>query len=133
MGPRKTIAVLLAGTALTTLPALAQEVGTATAVNPASHGTPPGADLVALTVGTRIVHKERIQTSPSGTVQLLFLDKSTLSIAPNTNILIDEFVFNPNAGTGHAAITLAQGAFRLVGGLVSHQGEATVTTAAAVI
>jgi FecR protein len=133
MDPRKSIAVLLAGTALTALPAGAQDVGTATAVNPLSQGTLPGANLVALTVGARIVHKERIQTTPSGTVQLLFLDKSTLSIGPNTNMLIDEYVFDPRAHTGHMVMNLAEGALRLVGGLLSHQGEALVATPAAAI
>jgi len=37
----KTIALLLAGTALITSPVFAQEVGTATAVNPESQSTPP--------------------------------------------------------------------------------------------
>jgi FecR protein len=133
MDPRKSITILLASTALTTLPAAAQQVGTATAVNPTSQGTMPGASLVALTVGARIVHKERIQTTPSGTVQLLFLDKSTLSIGPNTNILIDEYVFDPKSSTGHMATTLAEGAIRLVGGLLSHQGEALIATPAAAI
>jgi hypothetical protein len=133
MEPRKTIALLIAGTALTTLPAAAQNVGTATAVNPDTHATPPGASVIALTVGARIVHKERIQTTPTGTVQLLFLDKSTLSIAPNTNLLIDEFVFDPNAHTGNEVITLAEGGFRFVGGLLSHQGDATVKTPVATI
>jgi hypothetical protein len=138
MGPRKSTAVLLAAIALTTMAALtqevlAQEVGTATAVNPVSHSARPGADLVALTVGARIVHKERIETTPSGTVQLLFLDKSTLSIGPNTKLLIDEFVFNPRAGTGHMVTSLAEGAFRYVGGMVSHQGDATFKTTAAVV
>jgi hypothetical protein len=36
----KTIALLLAGTALITSPVFAQEVGTATAVNPESQSTP---------------------------------------------------------------------------------------------
>jgi hypothetical protein len=133
MDPRKSITVLLASTALTTLPAAAQQVGTATAVNPTSQGTMPGASVVALTVGARIVHKERIQTTPSGTVQLLFLDKSTLSIGPNTNILIDEYVFDPKSSTGHMVTTLAEGAIRLVGGLLSHQGEALIATPAAAI
>ena len=62
--------VLLAVLALTAVPAAAQQVGTATAVNPLSESTPPGAATVALTVGARIVHKERIHTTPSGTVQL---------------------------------------------------------------
>ena len=133
MDPRKSIAVLLAGTALTALPAGAQDVGTTTAVNPLSQGTLPGANLVALTVGARVVHKERIQTTPSGTVQLLFLDKSTLSIGPNTNMLIDEYVFDPKAHTGHMVMNLAEGALRFVGGLLSHQGEALVATPAAAI
>ena len=112
MGPRKTITLLLAGTALTTtLPAVAQEVGTATAVNPLSRGAAPSVNLVALTVGARIVHKERIQTSPSGTVQLLFLDKTTLSIAPNTSLLIDEYVFNPQNGSGHSGDNARRGRF----------------------
>jgi hypothetical protein len=71
------IAVLLAVTALTKLPAAAQQVGTATAVNPLTESTPPGAPTAPLTVGARIIHKERIHTTPSGTVQLAFLDKST--------------------------------------------------------
>jgi FecR protein len=133
MDPRKSITVLLASTALTALPAAAQQVGTATAVNPTSQGTMPGASLVALTVGARIVHKERIQTTPTGTVQLLFLDKSTLSIGPNSNILIDEYVFDPKSNTGHMVTTLAEGALRLVGGLLSHQGEALIGTPAAAI
>jgi FecR protein len=133
MAMRKSIIVLLAATALTASPALAQEVGVATAVNPTSQGAAPGGGLTVLTVGARIIHKERIHTTPSGTMQLRFLDKSTLSIGPNADITIDEFVFDPNSGSGHMAIKLATGTFRLVGGLLSHQGEATVTTPEAVI
>jgi hypothetical protein len=88
----KTIALLLAGTALFTSPVFAQEVGTATAVNPESQSTPPGGSTTTLKVGARVVHKERIKTTPQGSVQLLFLDRSTLSIAPNSEIVIDEFV-----------------------------------------
>ena len=79
----KTIAMLLAGTALAAAPVLAQEVGTAAAVNPDSQSTPPGGSTTTLKVGARVVHKERIKTTPTGSVQLLFLDRSTLSIAPN--------------------------------------------------
>ena len=113
--------------------ARAQQVGTATAVNPTSESTKPGATTVSLTVGANIVHKERIHTTPSGSVQLLFLDKSTLSIAPNTNLLIDEYVYNPKTNTGHMLTNLAEGALRFVGGALSHQGEASITTQDAAI
>ena len=81
MRPWPNIAVLLSA-ALFIAPAAAQQVGTATAVNPTSESTPPGGGTVTLTVGAHIVHKERIHTTPTGTVQLAFLDASTLSIAP---------------------------------------------------
>jgi hypothetical protein len=115
------------------LPGLRQEVGTAAAVNPESQSTPPGGATTTLKVGARVVHKERIKTTPQGSVQHLFLDRSTLSIAPNSEIVIDEFVYNPGAGSGHMAVSLAKGALRLVGGQLSHQGEASVTTPGATI
>jgi len=83
----KSIALALA-TALAAAPVMvkqvtAQQIGTTTAVNPSSEATPPGGSTTTLTVGARVLHKERIHTSPTGSVQLPFLDKSTLSIAPN--------------------------------------------------
>src|SRR5580692_3871033 len=92
--------VPLLGLALAAAPAVAQQVGTATAVNPLSESTPPGGSTAPLVVGAHIVHKERIHTSPAGTMQLLFTDKSSMSIAPNTDIVIDEYVYNPGAKDG---------------------------------
>src|SRR5208282_6333760 len=83
MNPHITVslAVLLASTALSAVPAMAQDVGTAAAVNPLSQSTPPGGGTRVLRIGARVVHKERIQTTAEGTVQLLFIDKTTLNTA----------------------------------------------------
>lgn len=113
--------------------AMAQQIGTATAVNPSTEGTPPGGSTTTLTIGARVLHKERIHTSPTGSVQLLFLDKSTLSIAPNTTLVIDEFVYDPAAKSGHMLTKLTQGTLQYIGGELSHQGAVTVETPAAVI
>jgi hypothetical protein len=129
----KTIAMLLASTALAVAPVLAQDVGTATAVNPDSQSTPPGGSTTTLKVGARVVHKERIKTTPTGSVQLLFLDRSTLSVAPNSEIVIDEIVYNPSDGSGRMVTSLAKGALRFVGGQLSHGGQATVNTPSATI
>jgi FecR protein len=121
--------VAIAGVA----PSLAQQVGTATAVNPSSEGTPSGGSTTTLTVGARVLHKEHIHTSPTGSVQLLFLDKSTLNIAPNTNLVIDEFVYDPASNSGHMLTKLTQGTLQYIGGQLSHQGAVTITTPAATI
>src|ERR1700734_3764100 len=131
MNPSSLFIVPLLGAVLAAAPAAAQQVGTATAVNPLSESTPPGGATAPLVVGAHIVHKERIHTTPAGTVQLLFTDKSSMSIAPNTDIVIDEYVYDPNANNGHMLVSLTKGALRFVGGQLSHQGEATITTSAA--
>jgi hypothetical protein len=129
----KSLAVLLVGTAIVAAPAVAQEVGAAAAVNPLSESTPPGGQSRVLRIGTRIVHNERIKTTAVGTVQLLFVDKTTLNVGPNSNLVIDNFVYDPTTGTGQMATSLTKGVLRFVGGQISHQGAATVSTPVATI
>src|SRR5262249_8914954 len=126
-------AIVLAASAMRSGPAAAQQVGTAICVNQSTESTPAGVSTIALTVGSRILHNQRIHTSPTGSVQLLFLDKSTLNIAPNTSIVIDEFVYDPASGSGHMLTKLTQGTLQYIGGKLSHQGAVTITTPAAAI
>ncbi len=87
---KKFIIAPLAAALIAAGPAVAHQVGTATAVHPVSESTAPGGVTDKLTVGARVMHNERIHTSSSGSAQLLFLDKSSLNIAPNTNLVINE-------------------------------------------
>jgi hypothetical protein len=127
------LAVLIATGTFLVIPVKAQEVGTAAAVNTLSQGTPPGGGVQVLRIGARVLHNERIQTSASGTVQLLFIDKTTLSVGPSSTLVIDKFVYDPATGTGQMVTTLTRGALRFVGGQLSHQGAATVNTPVATI
>ena len=58
----------------------------------------------------------------------MFNDKSTLTIGPNSNLVIDDFVYNPGAGGGKFAASLTKGALRFVGGQISHTAGATINT-----
>lgn len=122
------IAMTAAALALGGAAAQAQQVGTASAVNPAAT-----ANLKTITIGQSIAHKERIQTRSSGSVQLLFLDKTSMTIGPNSDLTIDEYVYDPNANTGKLAATLGKGALRFVGGQISHSGDAEIKTGTALI
>src|SRR5262249_5825104 len=126
-------AALVAAALVAARPAVAQQVGTATAVNPVSESTPPGGATDKLTVGARVMHNERIHTSPSGSAQLLFLDKSSLSIASNTNLVIDEFVYDPASNHGHMLTRLTAGTLQYIGGQLSHQGAGTINTPAVAV
>ncbi|OJU24151.1 MAG: hypothetical protein BGN91_02775 [Nitrobacter sp. 62-13] len=122
------LAITTAVLAICGATAQAQQVGTASAVNPAAT-----ANLKTIIIGQSIAHKERIQTKSSGSVQLLFLDKTSMTIGPNSDLTIDEYVYDPSANTGKLAATLSKGALRFVGGQISHNGDAEIKTASALI
>lgn len=112
--------------------AVAQQVGTAAAVNPAAQARGTGGSRT-IVLGQSIAHRERIQTTSAGSVQLLFLDKTSMTIGPNSDLAIDEYVYDPNTNTGKMAATLTKGVMRFVGGQISHAGNAQVTTPTAVV
>ena len=125
---------LMAGAMLVAIvPAHAERVGTAGAVNTRSVSTQPGGTERVMEIGAQVVRNERIETSASGSMQIMFIDKTSLTIGPNSKITIDEFVYNPTDGTGTMSVRLGRGLLRVVGGQVTHTGGATITTPAATI
>src|SRR5438552_7463937 len=114
---------------------LAQErVGVNSAVNPEATGALPGAAPRRLLIGQDVIFNEHITTAASGQTQLLFLDESSMSIGPNSDLTIDQFVYDPKSGTGKLAMTTTRGILRFVGGRLSKQDNAvTLSTASAVL
>ena len=87
------IALAVVMAALCGLPAGAQQrVGVNAAVNIDANGTPPGGSARRLIIGQEVVHDERITTDTQGQTQILFLDGSSVSVGPNADLAIDEFV-----------------------------------------
>jgi hypothetical protein len=121
------LSALLASTALFGFNAHAQSVGTAAAVNPTTEAGLGGGTRV-LRLGGDIVKNETVRTSAQGSAQILFIDKTTLNIGPASSVTIDNYVFNPDANTGQAAITLGKGVMRFVGGEISHSGRVQIKT-----
>jgi FecR protein len=113
--------------------AKADTVGTAGAVNTATSGTPLGAPTRVIEIGTQVVQNEKIQTTASGSVQVLFIDKTTLNVGPNSTLVIDRFVFNPATTKGELALSLGKGVVRVVGGIATHSEGATIRTPVAAI
>ena len=106
-----------------------QRVGVNSAVNPEARGVPPGAPPRQLVIGADVVFKEHITTSRQGQTQVLFLDKSAMTVGPNSDVTIDEFAYDPNTGTGKLAMSAAQGVMRFIGGRLSkNENAVTLTT-----
>lgn len=108
-------------------------VGTTGAANIEATSTQPGGSMRVIEIGAQVVENEKIETSGSGSVQLLFIDKTSLTIGPHSSVVIDRFVFNPVTTQGELALSLTKGALRLVGGQATHTGGGTITTPVAAI
>ena len=84
-------------------------------------------------IGAQVVENEKIQTSATGSVQVLFIDKTTLNVGPNSSLVIDSFVYNPATTKGQLALSLGKGVMRVVGGAATHSEGATIRTPVAAI
>jgi len=108
-------------------------VGVTSAVNPQATGTPPQRPSRTLNIGLDMFRNERIVTGPEGKTQLLFVDGSALTIGPNSEVVLDEFVYDPASETGKLAMTATKGVFRLVGGKISKTDTVTLKTPTATL
>jgi hypothetical protein len=112
----------------------AERVGVNSAVNPDATGTPPGATARQLVIGQDVIFNEHITTTAGGQTQLLFLDESSMTIGPNSDLTIDQFVYDPKTGTGKLAMSATRGLMRYVGGKLSKNEDAvTLRTATATL
>lgn len=91
-------------------------VGTTTAVRP---GVVAGADNHIVYIGTAVPYGERFKTDSTGVMHIMFMDQSSMTLGPNSELVINEFVFDPASRRGSIAVNLVKGALRVVGGFIS--------------
>jgi hypothetical protein len=127
------LALALAALAVSPGQAGAQTVGNVGAVTPLSLGTPPGEKTRNMVIGARVIANELIQTGGEGTLNVLFLDRTSLSIGRNSTLVIDKYVYDPATGKGVMTATMAQGVMRFIGGQISHTTGVKVLTPVATI
>ena len=125
-----TASALAISTALSFAPAAQAEirVGVATAINPQARSFVPAQPERVLYVGTDVFADERVLTGPSGHIQLVFLDGTVLSVGPDSDLVINRFIYDPQTKTGELAVNAVRGVFRLVGGKISKTSAIEVRT-----
>src|SRR3990172_8864881 len=106
----------------------AEQAGVASAVTAATRGIAPISGERIIHIGADVFRSERILTDANGRAQLLFLDGSALTVAPNSDLVIDEFVYDPATGAGRLTMTAAKGLLRFVGGQLSKQDAVRINT-----
>jgi hypothetical protein len=89
---------------------------------------------VRVRVGDSIFENQRIVTDSRSRMQLMMVDKSSITIGPNSDLTINQYRFDkkkPNVG--QMVLSAAKGLFRFVGGLLSKRNPVRVKTPLATI
>jgi hypothetical protein len=132
----KSAAIAAAGivVALTATTQAEARIGVTGAVVPQTDALRPGSPLEPLVLGADVDFDEHIVTAENGHAQILFLDRSTLTVGPNADVVIDKFVYSPQDESGSLAISATKGILRYVGGALSkHEDAVKIETPTAII
>ncbi|MCE3233721.1 MAG: hypothetical protein K0R98_1978, partial [Rickettsiaceae bacterium] len=81
-----------------------------------------------LKLGDNIYFKDTVSADATGNAQLLFVDKSALTVGANSSVVIDEFVYNPATSSGNLVMRSTKGTFRFIGGALSKKDEVQLKT-----
>ena len=122
----RSFAALLAMSTMLVAPPAWSRVGVASVVEGQPLGKPPQQNERVLHVGIDMDADERVTTNAEDRAHLVFNDGSSITIGPNSQVVIDKYVFDPATRKGDMSITVTKGVLRFVGGAISKIGRAHV-------
>ncbi|MDO8533743.1 MAG: FecR family protein, partial [Xanthobacteraceae bacterium] len=108
----------------------ADQIGKAASVVPASDIT-RGTIVRTLTINEALEQDDRIRTSSKGSTQVRFLDDTMLTIGPDSEVLLDKFVYD-GTKVQNLSVEVVRGAMRFVSG-TSNREAYTIKTPVATI
>jgi hypothetical protein len=96
--------------------ASAESVGSATRVQRYAYQTPPQASRGPLYRLNPVVRNARLETVPSGALEVTFTDGSRLTLGSASTVVVDNYVFGAGQGAGGQTLKMTRGLFRFVSG-----------------
>ena len=121
-------AIALLGLTVLTGPVLAaQQAGVTAGVIGnlrVSEGARPAPEVVKS--GMDMLLGDRVNSAAASRMQILLLDETVFTIGPDSDLVIDEFVYDPNAETGRLTANFTKGVMRYVSGKVAAANASAV-------
>jgi hypothetical protein len=85
---------------------------------------------VAAAVGSIVHMKDTLSTGAKSRLQVTFRDQTNLTLGENASLVVDRFVFDPDASVGQATLNATRGAFRLATGKISEMTKKDINVQA---
>ena len=74
---------------------------------------------ISAKIGLDIYQYDTLRTGPDGSMGVIFNDDTSLSLGPESMLVIDEFVFAPRQGRYSIALRMVKGTLAYFSGLIS--------------
>jgi len=104
-----------------------QRIGAAGGVSGQVKATAPGAaEARVIQSGSPLFLNDRVVTGAKARLQVMLLDETIFTMGPDSDVVLDEFVYDPANDAGKVSVKIAKGAFRFVTGKVSRQEPANM-------
>ena len=92
------------------------QIGGAAAVTGEVYWLTPSGKKVPIKPGTPIFMNEHVSTGPDGHLQVLLQDQTVFTVGANSDMVLDEFVYDPSTNAGKITAQIIKGVFRFVTG-----------------
>jgi hypothetical protein len=96
-------------------------IGAAAAVKGAVKAQAPGSVGRVVESGKPLFLNDHVTTDAAGRLQVMLLDETIFTIGPDSDMVLDEFVYDPAKSTGKVAARVTKGVFRFVTGKVAQK------------
>ena len=97
-------------------------IGAAAAVKGVVNAQAPGEAVGrVLGSGKPVFLNDHVTTDAAGRLQVLLLDETVFTIGPNSDMVLDEFVYDPATSAGKVTAQVTKGVFRFVTGKVARK------------
>lgn len=81
----------------------------------------PNGERIKGTAQTPIVYGTRVETGPDAKAQFLLLDETSFTVGPNSEMVLDDFVYDPRTDVKRVSARIARGVFRWITGKVARK------------
>ena len=124
--------IILVASILTNNAFAQEQIGVASAVNKNTTDLTLEQERKLIDAGYEIIQNHTIETDGIGRAQMLLLDGTAFSVGPNSSVVLDKFIYNPETAEGSLEVT-ARGLLRIVGGKVTKKQPALIRTNSATV
>ena len=89
-------------------------------------------EIRSLALEDDVYHNELIETEEESATKLIFLDETTLTLGPESSVVLDSFVYDPDPTKASLVMTATKGIFRFASGKLPKNAYRLHTPAATI-